>query len=216
MQKTYLIHHGIKGQRWGVRRYQNEDGTLTKEGLDRYKEELSNATDKEKYKHFKSDIKFLSAKNKKGTAQRYIETDKSKKYDELGNKAEQEFTKKQIKALSKIEPDNKVLQEIGEKDTYTVEEQNRINRQAMRLRYKMTDAEENDITESAEKSLEYYKKRNQNAIDIYAEISNAYGEEKASKFAKRHNIETQAKAVAIMLGSVGGLSIAGILASQLK
>ena len=24
-----LYHHGIKGQRWGVRRYQNEDGTLT-------------------------------------------------------------------------------------------------------------------------------------------------------------------------------------------
>ena len=24
-----LYHHGIKGQRWGVRRYQNPDGTLT-------------------------------------------------------------------------------------------------------------------------------------------------------------------------------------------
>lgn len=31
-----LYHHGIKGQKWGVRRYQNEDGTLTEEGKERY------------------------------------------------------------------------------------------------------------------------------------------------------------------------------------
>lgn len=31
-----LYHHGIKGQRWGVRRYQNEDGTLTEAGRQRY------------------------------------------------------------------------------------------------------------------------------------------------------------------------------------
>ena len=35
-EKNELYHHGIKGQKWGVRRYQNEDGTLTEEGKKRY------------------------------------------------------------------------------------------------------------------------------------------------------------------------------------
>lgn len=30
-----LYHHGIKGQKWGVRRYQNADGTLTEAGKKR-------------------------------------------------------------------------------------------------------------------------------------------------------------------------------------
>lgn len=32
-----LEHHGIKGQKWGVRRYQNSDGTYTNEGRKRYR-----------------------------------------------------------------------------------------------------------------------------------------------------------------------------------
>lgn len=32
----YLEHHGILGQKWGVRRYQNKDGTLTAAGKKRY------------------------------------------------------------------------------------------------------------------------------------------------------------------------------------
>lgn len=30
--ETYLVHHGVKGQRWGFRRYQNQDGTWTEAG----------------------------------------------------------------------------------------------------------------------------------------------------------------------------------------
>ena len=32
----YLEHHGILGQKWGVRRFQNKDGTLTTAGKERY------------------------------------------------------------------------------------------------------------------------------------------------------------------------------------
>ena len=32
-----LYHHGILGQKWGVRRYQNADGSLTAKGIKRYK-----------------------------------------------------------------------------------------------------------------------------------------------------------------------------------
>lgn len=35
---NYLAHHGIKGQKWGVRRFQNPDGSLTAEGVARYRE----------------------------------------------------------------------------------------------------------------------------------------------------------------------------------
>lgn len=35
-EKDYLAHHGIRGQKWGIRRYQNPDGSLTEAGRKRY------------------------------------------------------------------------------------------------------------------------------------------------------------------------------------
>lgn len=34
--EDFIEHHGIKGMKWGVRRFQNADGSLTQEGIARY------------------------------------------------------------------------------------------------------------------------------------------------------------------------------------
>lgn len=39
----YINHHGIKGQKWGVRRYQNEDGSLTEAGKKRISKKYKKA-----------------------------------------------------------------------------------------------------------------------------------------------------------------------------
>lgn len=41
LESGELYHWGIKGMRWGIRRYQNEDGSLTPEGRIRYGREMA-------------------------------------------------------------------------------------------------------------------------------------------------------------------------------
>lgn len=56
MENSVLAHHGIKGMKWGVRRYQNKDGTLTAAGKRRAAKE-SKLEDREIRKSRKQDIK---------------------------------------------------------------------------------------------------------------------------------------------------------------
>ena len=47
---TELYHHGIKGQKWGIRRFQNNDGSLTPAGRKRYDDDGPSQKKQKKYK----------------------------------------------------------------------------------------------------------------------------------------------------------------------
>ena len=55
-----LAHYGVKGMKWGVRRYQNYDGSYTRKGLERYRKAESD------YERAKSKAAETKAAHKSG------------------------------------------------------------------------------------------------------------------------------------------------------
>lgn len=88
-----LTHHGVKGMKWGVRRFENEDGTLTPAGKTRYADYDQSLSRKKKKK-----IDKLRAKEREALEAATKAGDKSERADQKGNskkasKYEQEASK---------------------------------------------------------------------------------------------------------------------------
>ena len=84
-QEDYLQHYGIPKMKWGIRRYQNEDGTYTEEGKARRRKSDSYSDD---YKHFqklrKTPSNQLSNKELQDLNNRYNLEQQRKNYEKRG------------------------------------------------------------------------------------------------------------------------------------
>lgn len=202
IHENELQHWGIKGMRWGVRRYQNSDGSLTPAGQKRYNKEVEKlkketakvkAAEKEAANRKKVQSKFDKLEAKKQELEerkKALKGDKDKKDDEHPKET---IEQKRERLLKSSDP-----KEIYEgKDALTYQELNdRVNRIDLetRLQNKIPKEEGKngvlDRMDSVENAIN-------KATNLYKSIDSAYSTVANSAIgktlAKSLGIETKTK-----------------------
>lgn len=110
MPENELYHHGINGQRWGFRRFQNEDGSLTPEGELRYnqgKQKAARGKAAEMYKTKKYKAK-LALKQEKQKVKDAAALAKTAKKEQAKLNAEDRVIRKKPKNMTDEELRNEI------------------------------------------------------------------------------------------------------------
>ena len=118
-----LYHYGIKGQKWGVRRYQNKDGTLTNLGKKRKRKDLSyedayKTGEDVTLKKGTTLYRVTSSKNEKGSDRKYYSLDKDEYtngYFVNKNTYRNEYKLTKDIVIAGYNTTNKILADIGSK-----------------------------------------------------------------------------------------------------
>lgn len=99
-RSTFLTHHGILGQKWGIRRYQNKDGSLTAAGRKHYKKVSDkNYTSMLKAYKVRENAKQLTAASRKLDAARDVLIKDNEEYFERARKNPKQFQEDVKKAM---------------------------------------------------------------------------------------------------------------------
>lgn len=124
-----LYHYGVMGMKWGVRRYQNKDGSLTKAGKKRYFKEVKKITKAKQNDDYSTVVDEVSKITKNALSKETInaknEFDRIVKenFKRLGNKAPDETTV--WRKAQKQAADNYVKKELNRNPDYYTTERDR-------------------------------------------------------------------------------------------
>jgi len=172
----YLAHHGIKNQKWGQRRFQNYDGSLTSEGRKRYGVGESNLSKREKKQAEKAKAKAAkerakASSKKKADAQKAAEQ-KQKRMEYLRDHPEKIY--KYRKELTQDD-----VTDIMQKVKFDQSLQD-IRKAEVQRGMKKID----DIRNNVETGLKWYK-TGKDAYNTIAEVNNALIDMGVNKNGKR-------------------------------
>lgn len=118
-----LYHAGIKGMKWGVRRYQNPDGTLTDAGKRRYAKTLAKVKEQEKILKNKAETRAkLDSLNARVEA-----VNRQKQAEKDADKAAKKRTKKKTKVES--EPEKKTIKDLSDEELAAVVRRAQLEKQ---------------------------------------------------------------------------------------
>lgn len=151
MEKYYdleneLYHHGTRGMKWGIRRYQNKDGTLTTAGKKRYAKEMDKLKEEQKV-----------LKNKQRTQAKIDKLEQLRKDNENIKKGMNKPVKNDDGTITKRQASAKKLS--------TEELTERINRMDLEKNYKRLQTETSSVSKGKKIAYDVLEKVGKDLVE---------------------------------------------------